>query len=124
MINGSILVGAEDRRSDDDTFRAFAAANGDPIGPAFSESAPQDVSDACAKAADASAPFASMEPARRAAFWLEVRGLRAAVSTLPARLRFVPAYVDARRRMQGKGPDRVGRWLEQFVVRHLPQAAK
>ena len=63
-------------------------------------------------------------PARRAAFWLEVRGLRAAVSTLPARLRFVPAYVDARRRMQGKGPDRVGRWLEQFVVRHLPQAAK
>ena len=68
MINGSILVGAEDRRSDDDTFRAFAAANGDPIGPAFSESAPQDVSDACAKAADASAPFASMEPARRAAF--------------------------------------------------------
>jgi uncharacterized protein (DUF2236 family) len=63
-------------------------------------------------------------PTRRAAFWLEVRGLRAMVSTLPARLRFVPAYVDAKRRMQGKGPDRVGRWLEHFVVRHLPQAAK
>jgi uncharacterized protein (DUF2236 family) len=63
-------------------------------------------------------------PGKQAAFWLEVRALRAAVSALPARLRFVPAYVDAKRRMQGKGPDRVGRWLEQMVVRHLPQAAK
>lgn len=58
------------------------------------------------------------------AFWLEVRTLRAAVRALPARLRFLPAYVDAVRRVQGKGPDRVGRWLEQLVIRNLPQATK
>jgi uncharacterized protein (DUF2236 family) len=62
--------------------------------------------------------------ARQAAFWLEVRALRAGLRVLPARLRFVPAYIDAKRRMQGKGPDRVGRWLEQLVVRNLPQATK
>jgi uncharacterized protein (DUF2236 family) len=62
--------------------------------------------------------------ATQATFWLEVRALRAAVRTLPARLRFLPAYVDAMRRVQGKGPDRLGRWLEQLVVRNLPQATK
>lgn len=67
MIDGSILVGAQDRRSSE-TFRAVAAENGEAIGPEVSEATPQDVVDACTKAADASAVFGSLEPERRAAF--------------------------------------------------------
>lgn len=67
MIDGSILVGAQDRRSSE-TFRAIAAESGEAIGPEFCEATPQDVVDACTKAADASAVFGSLEPNRRAAF--------------------------------------------------------
>lgn len=67
MIDGSILVGAQDRRSSE-TFRAIAAESGEAIGPEFCEATPQDVVDACTKAADASAVFGSLEPERRSAF--------------------------------------------------------
>ena len=67
MIEGSILVGGEDRRSTA-TFRAVAAASGKPIGPVVNEAGPRDVLDACEKAAAASAPFGILEPARRATF--------------------------------------------------------
>lgn len=62
--------------------------------------------------------------AQQMAFWLEVRAARAAVHATPARLRYFPAYFDAIRRLEGKGPDRVGRWLEQLAARSLPQATR
>jgi uncharacterized protein (DUF2236 family) len=70
-------------------------------------------------------PYGLQIPAGgHAMFWLEVRALRGAVRTLPARLRFFPAYIDAKRRMQGKGPDRIAHFLERMVIRTLPQVAK
>lgn len=67
MIDGSILVGAHDRRSSE-TFRAIAAESGEAIGPEVSEATPQDIVDACTKAADAFSVFGSLEPDRRAVF--------------------------------------------------------
>jgi len=63
-------------------------------------------------------------PTQQIAFWLEVRAAKAAISALPARLRYYPAYIDALRRMQGKAPDPMGRVLEQLAARSLPQAAR
>jgi uncharacterized protein (DUF2236 family) len=63
-------------------------------------------------------------PAQQIAFWLEVRAARAAIRATPARLRYFPAYFDALRRLEGKGPDRLGRWLEQLASRSLPQATR
>ncbi len=58
------------------------------------------------------------------AFWLEVRAAKIAISALPGRLRYFPAYIDALRRLKGKGPDNIGRVLEQLAARSLPQAAR
>lgn len=62
--------------------------------------------------------------AQQIAFWLEVRAAKTAISVLPARLRYYPAYIDALRRLEGKGPDNLGRLLEQLAARSLPQAAR
>jgi uncharacterized protein (DUF2236 family) len=46
--------------------------------------------------------------------------LRAAHRALPRRLRYFPAYVEARRRLAGKPPhDRFGRWIERLALRSL-----
>lgn len=67
MIDGSILVGAEDRRSSD-VFRAIEALSGEPVGPEVSEARAEDVRDACALANQASRPFGGLEPSCRAEF--------------------------------------------------------
>jgi uncharacterized protein (DUF2236 family) len=63
-------------------------------------------------------------PAQQIAFWLEVKAARTAIRATPGRLRYFPAYFDAIRRLEGKGPDRVGRWLEHLASRSLPQAVR
>ncbi|MCA9579206.1 MAG: oxygenase MpaB family protein [Polyangiales bacterium] len=52
------------------------------------------------------------------------RTLRHVVKVLPPRVRYVPAYHEAKRRLAGKeGPDVIGRALEQTVLRVLAPAA-
>lgn len=47
-----------------------------------------------------------------------IRALRRAYPALPRRLRYVPAYFEAKRRLAGlEGPDRFGRALERLVLR-------
>lgn len=58
-----------------------------------------------------------------AAFWVQTQAIRRGFRRLPPRLRYFPAYIDAKRRMAGRGPDRVGKWLEQVAARNLPQAS-
>lgn len=67
MIDGSILVGGETRRSEE-SFRAYNPATGAVVGPAFGIASAQDVDDACALAADAAGFFGSLHPAARADF--------------------------------------------------------
>ncbi len=64
----------------------------------------------------------SFEPMERALFRASLFALRRTVPRLPPRLRYVPAYVRARRRLAGRsGPDRIGEWLERLAL--LPLAA-
>ncbi len=49
--------------------------------------------------------------------------MRGSYAALPERVRYFPAYMDARRRMQGKGPDVASRWLEQLALRTLPHSS-
>lgn len=71
-----------------------------------------------------------LPPALRSAFGLtftqadqllvrsSLRALRAVYPRMPRRVRDVPAYVEAQRRLAGKtGPDRFGRALERVVLR-------
>lgn len=58
-----------------------------------------------------------------AAFRASLALLRRTYPRLPRRIRYVPAYVAARRRLAGKGPDRVGRLLERLVVEGLDARA-
>lgn len=67
MIDGIILVGGVERRSET-TFRGFNPATGTAVGPAFSEASAQDVADACACAAECAEAFANSTPAQRSAF--------------------------------------------------------
>jgi uncharacterized protein (DUF2236 family) len=55
--------------------------------------------------------------AERALFAASVAAAKAAVRVAPRGVRYVPAYVDARRRLAGKGPYRLGRWAEKLVLR-------
>jgi uncharacterized protein (DUF2236 family) len=56
----------------------------------------------------------------RAVFGSSVRLLRSAYRRAPRRLRYVPAYVEATRRISGHpGPDRFGRLLERIAIRTL-----
>lgn len=49
-----------------------------------------------------------------------VAAVRASYRRLPLRLRVVPDYIEATRRIQGKpGPDRAGRALQEALLRHL-----
>jgi len=49
--------------------------------------------------------------------------LRAGRRVLPRRLRYFPAYVEARRRLAGKPErDQVGRWIERMALRSLAPA--
>jgi uncharacterized protein (DUF2236 family) len=53
------------------------------------------------------------------------KSLRLVTRLLPPRLRYVPAYHEARRRLAGKeGPDVVGRALEKTVLRALAPASQ
>lgn len=67
MIDGSILVGNQDRQSPA-SFTAVEAATGKAYGPAIGEAGTADVADACALAAAAFASFSGLPPASRAAF--------------------------------------------------------
>jgi uncharacterized protein (DUF2236 family) len=50
-------------------------------------------------------------------FRASLAALRFTYPHIPPRLRYVPAYVAARRRLAGKrGPDRVGAWLERMTL--------
>lgn len=67
MIDGSILVGGEDRRGASE-FHAYNPATGESFGPAVAEASAQDVADACALAAQAADAFAGLAPSARANF--------------------------------------------------------
>lgn len=67
MIDGSILVGGEARRSDT-TFQGFNPATGETVGPPFCESTETDVTAACDLAARAAADFAALSLEARAGF--------------------------------------------------------
>jgi uncharacterized protein (DUF2236 family) len=54
----------------------------------------------------------------RALYRATLRALRTARRITPARLRYVPAYVEAHRRLRGEVPvDRIGRAIERAIVR-------
>jgi len=58
--------------------------------------------------------------AERAVFVGSVAALRVAYPALPARLRHVPAYVRAQRRLRGiSQPDRIGDWIERMAMSPL-----
>lgn len=60
------------------------------------------------------------DPVDRLAHRAAVRGGRLAYKALPKRLQYVPAYVEAKRRLEGKtGPDRFGRALEKLVMKGI-----
>jgi uncharacterized protein (DUF2236 family) len=59
----------------------------------------------------------SFEPIERAVYRGSLFALRRTAKRLPPRLRYIPAYVRARRRIRGEtGPDRVGEWLERLAL--------
>jgi uncharacterized protein (DUF2236 family) len=62
-------------------------------------------------------------PAQRVALAGSLPSMRASYTALPPQLRYWPAYLDARRRLRGKGPDKLGRALESWVLKALPQAS-
>lgn len=56
-------------------------------------------------------------PLERIVFDASVAAIRPSYARLPARLRYSPAYVAARRRLAGKtGADRVGQWIERLAL--------
>ncbi|CAN7331733.1 aldehyde dehydrogenase (NADP(+)) [Phenylobacterium sp. LjRoot219] len=67
MINGAVLVGAEERQRDL-KFLAIDPAKGVELPTAFSSANEQDVADACALAAAAFERFSTLEPEARARF--------------------------------------------------------
>jgi uncharacterized protein (DUF2236 family) len=52
----------------------------------------------------------------RAVFAASVAALRPAVRLLPRHVRYLPAYVDARRRLDGRGPSRVSQAMERLMM--------
>lgn len=60
----------------------------------------------------------------RALFYRSIPMLRAAHRVTPGRLKYFPAYVEAKRRLAGQHPpDYVGRWLERAALRTLERPA-
>jgi uncharacterized protein (DUF2236 family) len=51
--------------------------------------------------------------AERAAYAGSLAAIRAGWRALPRRARYLPAYVDARRRVDGKSPSALGKWMEE-----------
>lgn len=49
----------------------------------------------------------------RAVFSASVAGIGVGWRGVPARFRWLPAYVDATRRLEGKAPSKVARWMDQ-----------
>jgi uncharacterized protein (DUF2236 family) len=66
-------------------------------------------------------PFGAVD---RAVFRASLVAIRPVVHALPRRIRYVPAYVEAHRRIAGKGPDRVGRLLERIALRGIDPRSK
>lgn len=62
-------------------------------------------------------------PGQRAVHRATVAGLRLAWRRLPSRLRWLPAYNDARRRLRGQDRDPLGRMAERLVIQALRQGA-
>jgi uncharacterized protein (DUF2236 family) len=52
----------------------------------------------------------------RALFTAVVAGLRPALRLMPPRLRYLPAYVDAQRRIRGQPPSAVAAWMQQRLT--------
>lgn len=60
------------------------------------------------------------EPAHRIVYHGSISTLRRTYGFIPRRLRYVPAYVRAQRRLHGvEGPDRVGNFLERLATAPL-----
>jgi hypothetical protein len=56
-------------------------------------------------------------PSERRSFDRSIRALRAGLPRLPARLRYVPPYFEARRRIEGRqGADRIGRTVTRLYL--------
>ena len=65
----------------------------------------------------------SWTPLDRQLYLRSIPILKGAHHALPRRLRYFPAYVEARRRLAGKSEhDRVGRWLERLALRSITPA--
>jgi uncharacterized protein (DUF2236 family) len=64
------------------------------------------------------APFGLHFGAReRVVYRASIQALRGIHRALPERARWVPAYADARRRLEGKpGRDRLGVWMERYLL--------
>ena len=67
------------------------------------------------------APFGLPDGSRdRRAFGRSLRVIRQVYPRMPARLRHIPAYVEAKRRLEGReGPDRFGRALERLILERV-----
>ena len=48
-----------------------------------------------------------------------LRVIRPVYLATPRRLRYLPAYVDACRRLSGRGPSRISSWLERLAMRGI-----
>ena len=59
----------------------------------------------------------------RAAFRASALAVRKAYPRLPGRLRYLPAYVEACRRLEGKRPSRTSAWIERGMVSVLSGAS-
>lgn len=66
-------------------------------------------------------PYGTVE---RAVFRGSIAAIRPIVHALPRRVRYIPAYVAAQRRLAGKGPDRVGKLLEKLAMRGIDPRSK
>ncbi len=45
-----------------------------------------------------------------------LRAIKPVYAAMPRRLRYLPAYVEARRRIAGQGPSRISAWLEKLAM--------
>jgi uncharacterized protein (DUF2236 family) len=61
----------------------------------------------------------------RAMFEASLRAIRMVHGVLPPRLKYLPAYVEARRRLKGQAErDRIGRLVERVAIRSLRRTRK
>lgn len=130
MIDGSILVGNQDRQSPM-SFTAVEAATGTPYGPAIQEAGAADVSDACALAVAAFPSFSGLSPDRRASFLEAIGDAILAIGDIL----IVTAMAETglpRPRLEGERMRtvnqlrmfaeelRLGRWIDAVIDQALP----